>query len=187
MRWRPGLGVRAGSGLQLVRRDLAPYHTFGLQIEPCGRRLGGVDGRSVGQAAGGAAAVMGAGLARWISGVRGRRPVVVADGGLEQRVGRTDAGRPARHDRRENLHRQGDQDDRKEFPQPPAHKQTHPLQRGQLIMLRVRSRDWVPGKLTLSAAKYGFMRVALPPYPEHLLRAKSSHANGETPIISQIA
>ena len=155
MRWRPGLGVRPGSGLQPIRPDLAPGHTLGLQIEPCGRRRRSVDRRGISEAAGCTAAVVGIRLAGRIGGVRGRRPIVMTDGRSERRVGGADTGSPACGDRRENLHRQGDQDDRKEFPQPPAHEQTHPLQRDQLIMLGVRCRDWVPWKLTSSAAKYG--------------------------------
>ena len=39
-----------------------------------------------------------------------------------QGIGGGDAGRKACADRRKNLHHQGDQNDRKEFPQPSAHR-----------------------------------------------------------------
>jgi hypothetical protein len=41
--------------------------------------------------------------------------VGVADFGRRQRIGRGDSGGPARANRRQNLHRQRDQDDRKKF------------------------------------------------------------------------
>ena len=197
----PGRASRLGIAADPARPRAIPHARAAdraVAIVGCGVSTG----RRVGQAAGRTAAVMRAGLAGWIGrSSRSTPPSSWQMAGPQQRVGRSDAGRPARHDRRENLHRQGDQNDRKKFPQPPAHKQTHPLQRGQLIMLRVRCRDWVPGKLTLSAAKSGLCgammkyllpavlsRGALPtPLPGTLLGAKSSHANGEIPIISQIA
>jgi hypothetical protein len=55
----------------------------------------------------------------------GRSPGIVTDSGRMQWIRGGDAGRPARSDRCEDLHRQGDQDDRKKFPQPPAHQRIH--------------------------------------------------------------
>jgi hypothetical protein len=47
--------------------------------------------------------------------VRGNRCAVVADFGDTQRIGRRNRGRPARRNRRKDLHHQRDQDDRKIF------------------------------------------------------------------------
>jgi hypothetical protein len=70
----------------------------------------------MGNAADGTAAIMRAGLTGLI-GLGGiRSPVIVTDRSCMQRVGGSDAGRPARGDRGEDLHRQGNQDDWKKFP-----------------------------------------------------------------------
>lgn len=131
MRWRPGLGVRTGSGWQSIRRDFAPLDAARLQVGRLDRRrLRGVDrGAGMGQIAGRTATVMRARLAGLIAlaGVRGA--IVMTDGRPVQRVRRNERGGPAGSDWRENLHRQGEQHNRKEFPQPPAHQQTRPLQR----------------------------------------------------------
>ena len=55
-------------------------------------------------------------------GNRGR--IAMADDGRMQRIGGGNAGRPGCADRRENLHQHRNQDDWKEFSQPPAHDPT---------------------------------------------------------------
>src|SRR6185437_8330163 len=121
MRWRPGLGVRTGSGWQSIRRDFAPHDAARLQVGRLDRRrLRRVDrGAGMGQIAGRTAAIMRARLAGLIALVGVRAAIVMADGGPVQRVGRNERGGPAGSDWRENLHRQGDQYNWKEFSQPP--------------------------------------------------------------------
>jgi hypothetical protein len=70
-----------------------------------------------------AAAVMRAWLTTLVGLSRG--PIVVANNADPQGIGGRNTGSPAGRDRRKNLHRQGKQDDRKEFPQPPAHQTIH--------------------------------------------------------------
>jgi hypothetical protein len=96
-----------------------PNHLLGRVT---GRRDSGlerVDGcPGVKHAANRAAAVLRAMLAGWVgpASVSLRRSrVVVTNNGRPQRIGGGDAGCPARADRCENLHRQGNQDDRKKF------------------------------------------------------------------------
>ena len=62
---------------------------------------------------------MGAMLAAPIGLIRGR--TARANYRRMEGIGGGDAGRKACADRRKNLHHQGDQNDRKEFPQPSAH------------------------------------------------------------------
>jgi hypothetical protein len=75
----------------------------------------------MGHAANGTAAVMRVWLTALI-GLPGRGPAAVADNGGSKGIGGRDSGRPAGRDRRENLHRQGNQDDWKKSLQPPAHQ-----------------------------------------------------------------
>jgi hypothetical protein len=63
-----------------------------------------------------------------------------------------DAGRKTCADRREDLHRQRQQDDWKKISQAPTH-QTHLLDVTDLITGRVRSRDQVPGDISLPRMK----------------------------------
>ena len=58
-----------------------------------------------------------------------------------------DAGRKTCADRREDLHRQRQQDDWKKISQAPSH-QTHLLDVTHLIIGRVRSRDQVPDDIS---------------------------------------
>ena len=69
-----------------------------------------------------------------------------------QGIGRGDAGRETCANRRQNLHRQREQDDWKKISQAPAH-QTHLLDVNNLIIQRVRSRDQVPGNIARPALK----------------------------------
>ena len=68
----------------------------------------------------------------------------VADDGAGERIGGGDAGRPACADGRKNLHHQRNQDYGKKILQP-AHRK--PILPSNLITLRVRSRDQVPGTM----------------------------------------
>src|SRR5713101_658179 len=120
-RWRAGLGVRAGPGAEQVRGAVEPEHALRLLI---GRRDGGLRrlNRRAGMsgAAEGTAAIVGARLTGLISLIvglirRGRSPVVTDRSRMEE-IGGGDAGGPARPDRSQDLHRQGDQDDRKKIP-----------------------------------------------------------------------
>jgi hypothetical protein len=61
-----------------------------------------------------------AGITAAVGLILGR--VTVTDYRGMQRIRRSDAGRPGRTDRRENLHHHGDQDDRKKFSYPAAHQ-----------------------------------------------------------------
>ena len=63
------------------------------------------------------AAVVGALIALRGGGSR----IVVADEGRPQGIGSGDAGGPSGGNRRQDLHHQCDQHDRKKFLQPPAH------------------------------------------------------------------
>ena len=75
---------------------------------------------------------MGAGLARLVIALTlGRSRIVMTDNGCLQGIGSGNDGRPASRDRREDLHRQGEQDDRKTriqeqidslFPKDPAYE-----------------------------------------------------------------
>jgi hypothetical protein len=78
----------------------------------------------MGYAADGTAALMRAGLTGLIRLAGTRSPLIVTDSGRTKGVGGGEAGCPACRDRREDLHHHGHQDDRKEFPQPPAHQRT---------------------------------------------------------------
>ena len=132
MRRCPCLGMKAGSGCQSIRGDVVPHDAPWLQVSRLDRRLRGVD-RSAGmdQIAGRTAAIMRARLAGLIALAGVRSAVVMTDRRPTQRVGRDDGGRPTCSDRRKNLHRHSHQDDRKEFPQPPAH-QHKPIPSAQL-------------------------------------------------------
>jgi hypothetical protein len=92
-----------------------------------GRGLGRIDARSgMDNGADGTAAIMRAGLAGLISLAGGRSPIVVTDRSRMEGIGGSSACGPACADRCQNLHHQGDQDDRKKLPQPPTHEKTHP-------------------------------------------------------------
>src|SRR5437879_12553576 len=81
-------------------------------------------------AADGTTAIMRArltGLIGLIVGLILGRSRVVTDRGRMQGIGGGDAGGPTCSDRRQDLHRQGNQDDRKKFPQPPAHQLSPPV------------------------------------------------------------
>ena len=124
-RRRACLGVGTCPGTEQVRGCIEPNHGFG--VTP-GHNYGGlrrVDRRAgVSHAANRTAAVMGAGLAGLIVGNRGR--IAMANDGRVERIGCGNAGRPGCADRRKNLHQQRNQDDWKQFPQPPAHDPTSP-------------------------------------------------------------
>jgi hypothetical protein len=147
MRRRPGLGLGVGAGRQPVRRDVVPRDTTLLQARCLdSRALRGVErAAGMGQIAGRTAAIMRGTLAGVIALAGVRSAALMTDRRRTQRI-RGKGGRPAGGDRCKNLHHQCHQHDRKEFPQPPAHRQDNPLQRAQLIMLRVGCRDWVPEK-----------------------------------------
>jgi hypothetical protein len=117
------MGVGTGSGSEQVRRGWAPDRQQWLAIGHGNGGLRRVDGRTgMEHAANRAAAIMGAMLAGLIGLVRGRA-MAGTDRSRMQRIGSSDADGPRRSDRREYLHQQGNQDDWKKSPQPPAHEQ----------------------------------------------------------------
>jgi hypothetical protein len=69
----------------------------------------------VGNAANGTAAIMRDRLTCLV-GLAGRSHAVMTDEAGRQRIGGSHAGSPTRRDWRKDLHRQGKQDDWKEFP-----------------------------------------------------------------------
>src|SRR6266480_7762939 len=81
-------------------------------------------------------------IGRIVGLILGRSPVVT-DRSRMQGIGGGDAGGPTCSDRRQDLHRQGNQDDRKKFPQPPAHRLSPPFRSCELIMQGGASRDQV--------------------------------------------
>ena len=138
--------MRAGPRTEQVRSAVEPNHALGLVT---GRRDGGlrrVDRRpGVKHTASRAASIMRALLAGWVGRVRlplRRSRIAMTNDSRMQRIGGRDAGRPACADRCENLHRQGNQDDRKKFPQPPPHQRTHP---STLLINHAESPESRPG------------------------------------------
>jgi len=144
--------VRAGARAEPVRRERDPDDALGLAIE--GGRNGGlrhVDRRTGMQhAANRTAALMGA-MAGLVALFRGRDGIAVTDHGPGERIGGGDARSPGCTDRCEDLHDQGNQHYGQKILQPPAHHKTHPS--AQLITMRVRSRDSVPGFILRPAVK----------------------------------
>jgi hypothetical protein len=58
-----------------------------------------------------------------------RTGIVVTDKGGPERIGGGNARRPTSRNRRKNLHRKGNQDDRKKLPQLAAHRSTSSIAR----------------------------------------------------------
>jgi hypothetical protein len=143
------LGVGAGSRTEQVGRAVAPDHALGMAQGRRNCRLRRIKRRAgVSQAAHRTGSVVCAMLALVrLTGSRGR--AARTDRSRMKRVGGGNAGRPRRSNGREYLHHQSNQDDRKKFPQPPAHQRAHLFRHGQLIMQRVSSRDQVPGDMAL--------------------------------------
>jgi hypothetical protein len=81
----------------------------------------------MGDTADGTAAVVRPRLTGLIAGLILGRSSVVTDRSRMEGIGRGDAGGPARSDRCQDLHRQGNQDYRKKIPQPPAHRSSPPF------------------------------------------------------------
>ena len=146
-KWREALepGRANRSGNWTARAQCRATPTLRLPYQRREGRFGRVEGcarmRHTAHCAG---TVMGA-LPIGLTGLvqRGGR-TAGADRRRMERVGGSDAGRPAGTDRCKDLHREGHQDDGKKIPQPPAH-QKPPLRRSELIMWEVRSREQVPG------------------------------------------
>jgi hypothetical protein len=124
-RRRACLGVGAGSGTEEVRAAVEPNHARGIAIGCRDRRLRRVNWRAgMGYAADRTAAIMRGGLTGLIGLAGTRSTLIVTDSGRMQGIGGSNAGCQACCNRCENLHHHGHQDDRKEFPQPPAHQRT---------------------------------------------------------------
>lgn len=98
-------------GTGKVEAEWVPDDRLGLPFEDKGQRdLRHVDRRPrVQHAANRAATVVGT-LGTGLVGLTRAGSVAVTNHGPAERVGSRDAGGPAGADRRENLHRQGDQD-----------------------------------------------------------------------------
>jgi len=94
-------------------------------------RIRAANGRAgMSGAADGTTAIMRArltGLIGLIVGLILGRSRVVTDRSRMQGIGGGDAGGPTCSDRRQDLHGQGNQDDRQEIPQPPAHQLSPPF------------------------------------------------------------
>jgi hypothetical protein len=121
------LGVGPGSAAEQVRDALEPDHAQELPIWRSDCRVRRERDTGVKHGADRAAAVMYAMLAGLPGPIRRRCGIAMANDGRMKRIGGGEAGRPRRSDRCEYLHRQGNQDDRKKFPQTPAHQPTHPF------------------------------------------------------------
>src|SRR5665213_1053197 len=127
--------------MKQARGIVDPDDAAGSQIE---QRRGEGRGRmkrrgAMREVAGGTTTIM-----RGVAGLIGlawASPIVMTDDGGMQRIGGSDGRCPAGRDRRNDLHRQGKQHYRKEFPQPPAHQAIPSLQRSQLNMLPAGCRD----------------------------------------------
>jgi hypothetical protein len=90
---------------------------------------------------------MGAMFAAGLIGLPGRGSAAGTDRRRMLGIGGGDAGRKTCADRRQDLHRQRQQDDWKKISQAPSH-QTHLLDVTDLITGRVRSRDQVPDDIS---------------------------------------
>lgn len=172
-RWCARLRVRAGTGGESFRREFGPHYTFGIAIERYrGRGLRPVDRRAgLQHAAYRTAAVMRA-MRSWVGLAGSGIPIAMANDGAGERIGGCDAGCPACADGRNNLHHQRNQDYRQIILQP-VHRKT--IQAPNLITLRVRSRDQVPGTmLPLQGRKPAkidaFWSVRVAPYGDTKLR-----------------
>src|SRR5437899_12668580 len=140
---RARLRVRAGASVRQPEGKIEPGRPLGNPIDGDRRDLRHIDRRAgLEHAANRTASVMGAVAALIVLPGTGRT-IAVADDGAGERIGGRDARRPACADRCKNLHHQGNQDYGQKFLQPSHRKPSD----SDLITMRVRSREQVPGTM----------------------------------------
>ncbi len=123
-RRRAGLRVRAGPGAEQLQRERKPNHALGLASGYRERDTRRIDWRgALSHATQRTAAVMRA-MSGLIGGTRRRGRGAVTDDSALKRIGSSRARGQAGRNRRQYLHHQGKQNNRKKFPQPPAHDRT---------------------------------------------------------------